>query len=85
MTSITICQKHHSLQFVIKSASLSLFLAESKACGHANRAVNFSLVRKALKQGQPIGDCTQCRKGHCSDLKDEAEKDTEVRHQTDLG
>ncbi|XP_037797590.1 ubiquitin carboxyl-terminal hydrolase 16-like [Penaeus monodon] len=50
---------------------------ESKACGHANRAVNFSLVRKALKQGQPIGDCTQCRKGHCSDLKDEAEKDTE--------
>ncbi|XP_042876119.1 ubiquitin carboxyl-terminal hydrolase 16-like isoform X5 [Penaeus japonicus] len=50
---------------------------ESKACGHANRAVNFSLVRKALKQGQPIGDCTQCRKGHRTDLKDEAEDATE--------
>lgn len=62
-----------------------MFLAESKACGHANRAVNFSLVRKALKQGQPIGDCTQCRKGHRTDLKDEAEDATEVSFWTGWG
>lgn len=85
MTSITICQKHQSLHFVNKSGSLLVFVAESKACGHANRAVNFSLVRKALKQGQPIGECTQCRKGHCTDLKDEAENSTEVSYLTKLG
>ncbi|XP_066939893.1 ubiquitin carboxyl-terminal hydrolase 16 isoform X4 [Macrobrachium rosenbergii] len=44
---------------------------ESKACGHANRSVNVHLVKKTLKQGQSIGECTQCRKGHKSELNDE--------------
>ncbi|XP_068236590.1 ubiquitin carboxyl-terminal hydrolase 16 isoform X3 [Palaemon carinicauda] len=44
---------------------------ESKACGHANRSVNVNLVKRTLKQGQSIGECTQCRKGHKSELNDE--------------
>ncbi|XP_042222250.1 ubiquitin carboxyl-terminal hydrolase 16-like [Homarus americanus] len=44
---------------------------ESKPCGHASRSVNLNLVKKALKQGQEIGECTQCRKGHQIQLKDE--------------
>ncbi|KAK7072666.1 Ubiquitin carboxyl-terminal hydrolase 16 [Halocaridina rubra] len=44
---------------------------ESKACGHANRSVNVSLVKKTLKQGQTVGECTQCRKGHRTELNDE--------------
>ncbi|XP_063848820.1 ubiquitin carboxyl-terminal hydrolase 16-like [Scylla paramamosain] len=43
---------------------------DSKACGHASRSVNFGQVKKTLKQGQQIGDCTQCRKGHCSGLNE---------------
>ncbi|XP_050718135.1 ubiquitin carboxyl-terminal hydrolase 16-like isoform X4 [Eriocheir sinensis] len=44
---------------------------DSKACGHASRSVNFGQVKKTLKQGQAIGECTQCRKGHCSELDKE--------------
>lgn len=44
---------------------------DSKACGHASRSVNFGQVKKTLKQGQAIGECTQCRKGHCSELNSE--------------
>ncbi|KAG7169017.1 Ubiquitin carboxyl-terminal hydrolase 16-like, partial [Homarus americanus] len=46
-------------------------ITESKPCGHASRSVNLNLVKKALKQGQEIGECTQCRKGHQIQLKDE--------------
>ncbi|XP_071524258.1 ubiquitin carboxyl-terminal hydrolase 16 isoform X2 [Panulirus ornatus] len=46
-------------------------MPESKPCGHASRSVNFNLVKKSLKQGQAIGECTQCRKGHRSELEDE--------------
>ncbi|KAG0728372.1 Ubiquitin carboxyl-terminal hydrolase 16 [Chionoecetes opilio] len=46
-------------------------LADSKACRHASRSVNFGMVKKTLKQGQPIGECTQCRKGHRSELNNE--------------
>ncbi|XP_069954284.1 ubiquitin carboxyl-terminal hydrolase 16 isoform X5 [Cherax quadricarinatus] len=44
---------------------------ESKACGHASKSVNLNLVKKSIKQGQAIGECTQCRKGHRAQLNNE--------------
>ncbi|KAK8754035.1 hypothetical protein OTU49_008839, partial [Cherax quadricarinatus] len=46
-------------------------MPESKACGHASKSVNLNLVKKSIKQGQAIGECTQCRKGHRAQLNNE--------------
>nr|XP_045592831.1 ubiquitin carboxyl-terminal hydrolase 16-like isoform X3 [Procambarus clarkii] len=46
-------------------------MPESKACGHASRSVNLNLVKKSLKQGQVIGECILCRKGHQTQLQDQ--------------
>ena len=47
--------------------------AECRLCPHASNSVNFSLVKKTLKQGCPIGQCTQCRKGHTANLNHKEE------------
>ncbi|CAL4105954.1 unnamed protein product, partial [Meganyctiphanes norvegica] len=48
---------------------------ETIVCGHVNHSVNFNLVRRKLKEGQPIGECTQCRKGHTQNLDDSLRND----------